>query len=393
MKKKKLCLLLIVCSLLLSGCWDANEPERLVYANGFGVDYKDGKVIVYVQIVNLGSLAKAESGAGGSTSQADVGRSEGHTFEEAIFNLYHTSDRRMYLGHLSFVVFSEQAIKAGMLEHIADFLDRFRETRYRMYFFATKNSIKDIMLISPIENISLAFSKLSDPHDNYRQSSFIPPIDLRELIINFDEPPHQAQIPFLQISKKWTAQDGPKKELLIEKAAIISDNKLISILPKEIMNGARLTNEEFVRDSVYLSKRRNTDVSVLVYDKKLKIKPVVDKDGKVRFDIKLKINANIQMLKEQETVSALKKEINQAMRAEVYRTYHFTRKQKIDIFRLSETLYRDDNKTWKKVQKNGLVPLEEDTIKSLSINVQLKNSGKMELSPIIGQQQDRGNQK
>ncbi|MFB5282485.1 Ger(x)C family spore germination protein [Peribacillus sp. Hz7] len=393
MKKKKLCLLLIVCSLLLSGCWDANEPERLVYANGFGVDYKDGKVIVYVQIINLGSLAKAESGAGGSTSKADVGRAEGHTFEEAIFSLYHTSDRRMYLGHLSFVVFSEQAIKAGMLEHIADFLDRYRETRYRMYFFATKDSIKDIMLVSPIENISLAFSKLSDPHDNYRQSSFIPPIDLRELIINFDEPPHQAQLPLLQISKKWTAQDGPKKELLIEKAAIISDNTLISILPKEIMNGARLTNEEFIRDSLYLSKRRNADVSVLIYDKKLKIKPVVDKAGKVRFDIKLKINANIQMVKEQETVNALKKEISQAMRAEVYRTYHFTRKQKIDIFRLSETLYRDDNKTWKKVQKNGLVPLEEDTIKSLSINVQLKNSGKMELGPIIGQQQDRGDQK
>jgi len=386
MKKKKLCLLLIVCSLLLSGCWDANEPERLVYANGIGIDYKNGKIVVYIQIVNLGSLAKTESGAGGSKSNADVGRAEGNTFEEAIFNLYHTSDRRIYLGHLSFVVFSEQAIKAGAIKHIGDFLDRFRETRYRMYFFATKDSIKDIMLVSPIENISLAFSKLSDPHDNYRQSSFIPPIDLRELIINFDEPPHQAQIPFLQISKKWTAQDGPKKELLIEKAAIISDNKLISILPREIMNGARLTNEEFVRDSVYLSKRRNADISVLVYDKKLKIKPVVDKDGKVRFDIKLKVNANIQMLKKQETVNALKKEISQAMRAEVYRTYHFTRKQKIDIFRLSETLYRDDNKTWKKVQKNGLVPLEEDTIKSLSINVQLKNSGKMELSPIIGEQ-------
>jgi len=386
MKKKKLCLLLIVCSLLLSGCWDANEPERLVYANGIGIDYKNGKIVVYIQIVNLGSLAKTESGAGGSKSNADVGRAEGNTFEEAIFNLYHTSDRRIYLGHLSFVVFSEQAIKAGAIKHIGDFLDRFRETRYRMYFFATKDSIKDIMLVSPIENISLAFSKLSDPHDNYRQSSFIPPIDLRELIINFDEPPHQVQIPFLQISKKWTAQDGPKKELLIEKAAIISDNKLISILPREIMNGARLTNEEFVRDSVYLSKRRNADISVLVYDKKLKIKPVVDKDGKVRFDIKLKVNANIQMLKKQETVNALKKEISQAMRAEVYRTYHFTRKQKVDIFRLSETLYRDDNKTWKKVQKNGLVPLEEDTIKSLSINVQLKNSGKMELSPIIGEQ-------
>ena len=43
----------------------------------------------------------------------------------------------------------------------------------------------------------------------------------------------------------------------------------------------------------------------------------------------------------------------------------------MDVFKLSETLYRKDNKTWKKIQKNGRIPLEEDTIKSISIHIQL----------------------
>ena len=60
MKKMKNTLLLLLCVSILSGCWDSNEPERLVYANGLGIDYKDGKVIVYLQIINVKGLAKSE---------------------------------------------------------------------------------------------------------------------------------------------------------------------------------------------------------------------------------------------------------------------------------------------------------------------------------------------
>ena len=62
MKTMKNTLILLLCVSILSGCWDSNEPERLVYANGLGIDYKDGKVIVYLQIINVKGLAKSESG-------------------------------------------------------------------------------------------------------------------------------------------------------------------------------------------------------------------------------------------------------------------------------------------------------------------------------------------
>ncbi|MFJ8244409.1 Ger(x)C family spore germination protein [Peribacillus asahii] len=389
MKEKKILLLLIACSLLLSGCWDESEPERLVYANGLGVDYKDGKIILYLQIINLNGLAQTEGGGGGSTSKADVGRAEGKTMEEATFNLYHTLDRRLYWGHLSFVVLSEEAIKAGILQQAADFIDRYRETRYRMYFFATQDSLKEIMLINPIESISLAFSKFSDPDANYRQSSFIQAINLRELIIDLDEPAHQAKLPIIKLTNQWSTQDGPKKEPLIESIAVVSDHELIGILPKHIMNGARLVNKSFARDSVSLSmsSNKNTTTSVLVYDKKVKIKPVVEKDGKVRFHIKIKLNANAQTMTEKKKRKELENKLKQAIHNNIYETYHFTRKKGIDIFKLSQVLYRDNNKAWKRVQKNGEIPLEEDTIKSLSLDIQLKSSGKIKLTPLFDEEE------
>ncbi|MFD4815601.1 Ger(x)C family spore germination protein [Peribacillus butanolivorans] len=384
-------LILLLCVSILSGCWDSNEPERLVYANGLGIDYKDGKVIVYLQIINVKGLAKSESGGDPSTlSQADVGHASGNTLDEAIFNLYNTSDRRIYWGHISFVIFSEEALKTGGLRYTADFLDRYRETRYRIYFFMTKDPIKDAMLISPIENISVAFSKLSDPDGNYNQSSFIPPINLREIIIELDEPAHQVAIPLLKITEQWTGQKKKKQDLLMERVAIISENKINTILPKKVMNGGRWFNKDFVRDSITIFPETKNDAFVVIYDKKFKIIPVVEKNGTVRFDVKMKLKASVEMMIMDITRKQYEKEIKRSIKKEINKSYQYTQKRDIDLLRLSETLYRMDNKAWKKIELKGRIPLEEDTLRSIQIDVEIQDTGKQRLTPIFDGQKDKG---
>ena len=376
--------------LILSGCWDSNEPERLVYAHGVGVDYKDGKVIVHLQIINLQGLAKTEAGGDPSSKNAsDVGTGTGNTLEEAIFDLYHTSDRRIYWGHLSFVIFSDEAIKAGGFKKTVDFLDRYRETRYRIYFYMTTGSIKEAMLISPIENISLAFSKLSDPEGNYKQSSFIPPIDLRELIIDMDEPAHFVSLPRMKVTKQWSGQKEKKKDLLLDSIAVISENKIKTIFPKHAMKGARLVNKNFVRDNVTLYPGTKQDTSVIVYEKKVKMTPVIEKDGKVRFHIKMKLKSSVETMKVDASPKEYKKELKRILKKEIKHTYKFAQENKVDLFRFSETLYRKDIKKWKEIQKNGEIPLEDDTIKSIKIEVKLQNTGKQKLSPIFEEQDDK----
>ena len=47
---------LCCCSLLLTGCWDVKEPERLMYIFGLGIDYKDEEYIVYATIASIISI-------------------------------------------------------------------------------------------------------------------------------------------------------------------------------------------------------------------------------------------------------------------------------------------------------------------------------------------------
>ena len=391
MNPQKIVLLIIFC-LFLTGCWDHNEPERLLYINGLGVHYKkNGDVEVYLQIINLQGLAKQESGGGPSAiKQAQVGHATGKTLEEAVFNLYHSVDRRLFWGHLSYVILSDAAVKKGAVKDIADFIDRFRETRYRIYFFVTKDPIKDVMMVTPLDNISLAFSKLSDPRDNYKQSSFVEPINLRELIIRTDEPSHQIHLPILKITEQW-ANDGKKqKSLLMEDLAIVSDNTLVAIIPKDILLGARSMNKHFVRDTVILHPRPKQSISVIVYDKDLKISPVIDQDGKTRFTIKMKLKASLQMSKFKTSKKEIEKEIRRTIKRNIYRTYDYTGKRNIDVFHLSETLYRKNNKVWKRVEKNGRIPLEEDTIKSITIHVKLQNTGRNNSNPLFEEEDNKG---
>ncbi|WP_407408654.1 Ger(x)C family spore germination protein [Peribacillus sp.] len=382
---------LLVLIIFLSGCWDSNEPERLVYAHGVGVDYKDGKVVVYLQIINLQGLAKTEAGGDPSSQNAsDVGTGTGDTLEEAIFDLYHTSDRRIYWGHLSFVIFSDEALNAGGFKKTVDFLDRYRETRYRIYFYMTKESVKEAMLVAPIENISLAFSKLSDPEGNYKQSSFIPPINLRELIIEMDEPAYFVSIPRMKVTKQWSGQKEKKKDLLLDSIAVISENKIKTIFPTRAMKGARLVNKNFVRDSVTLFPGTRQDTSVIVYEKKVKMKPVIEKDGKVRFHIKMKLKSSIETMKVDSSPKEYERELKRILKKEIKYTYKYAKEKKVDLFRLSETLYRKDIKKWKEIQKDGEIPLEDDTIKSIKIEVNLQNTGKDKLTPIFEDQKDKG---
>ena len=83
-------------------------------------------------------------------------------------------------------------------------------------------------------------------------------------------------------------------------------------------------------------------------------------------------------------------EIRRTIKRDIYKTYNYTRKRNIDAFNLSETLYRKDNKVWKRIEKNGRIPLEEDTIKSITIHVKLQNTGRNNSNPLFEEEYNKG---
>ena len=69
---KRILMLLSMLSLLLSGCWDNKEVQDINYITALGIDYKDNKYIIYVQMLDFATIAKQESRS--QLKSANLGR-------------------------------------------------------------------------------------------------------------------------------------------------------------------------------------------------------------------------------------------------------------------------------------------------------------------------------
>ncbi|MGC8230011.1 Ger(x)C family spore germination protein [Pseudobacillus badius] len=382
MKRKLLVLILFLFTPLLAGCWDSNEPERMVYVLGLGTDFKDGQYTVYLQITNPSLIAKPEVTGGDSNVKVVVGHGSGKTLNEAIFNLYRSSQRRIFWGHLSFFVFTEEALQAGALQATIDLFDRYRETRYTTWIYATKEPLKELMTSTPPLKMSTYFARLSDPQAAYEQSSFIRPIDMREILIELNEPPHEAIIPYVRLAKHtWKADNKTETMTQFAGAAFITKSSVKDIVSYKKIKGLKWLNEDFKREEISV-KGETAPISLMIDKPKIE-KKVIIKGKDVRFQISIEADAVLSEFTYPDKLTDVQKSAEKLLKSEIKQTYLEGIEADMDVYRLSEEVYRKHVDTWKAVEKNGKVPLAKDSLQEISVKITLVHGEKQRKGPTL----------
>lgn len=369
MRRNKLIFLGFVLVVMLSGCWGQNEPERMLYTHGLGIDYEDDKYKVYVQIIDFNKVAKSEQ-PNPSPVQSEVGYASGKTLDEAVFKLYNSSDQKIYWGHQTFLVFSEEALKNGGMNDIIDTLIRYRDTRYQIWLFGTDNSVKEVLLTTPVIDTAITLSKLGDPMNSFHQSSLIEPVDIRRMIIGLNEPGHNMVIPYVKITENWETVEGKDKMARSAGVGLVTPNEFKGFIYREKMFGLMWMNEKTQREEVTFSLDSGEEdvMSVVIQKVKVKVKPVVEGDA-VKFDIDVTLQGEVGTIPTKTTKDEIRKKAEQEIKEQIEETYKEALKRDFDIYRLSEYLYRKDVKEWKRLQQNGKVELAEDSIRTLNVKI------------------------
>ncbi|MFE3576797.1 Ger(x)C family spore germination protein [Lysinibacillus sp. NPDC059133] len=385
MRKKITLIVSLLAVLLLSGCWDVTEPQRMYYVDGIGIDYKDGQYEIYMQIINFANVAKSEA----PTPQAapsEIGFAKGKTMEEAFFKLYRSIDQKVFWGHMTFLLFTEDALKNENAIPVIDSFLRHRETRYQILTFCTKEPIKDILLVTPLLNKSLTASKLSNPMHTKELQTFVEPVDLRKLIIDLNEPSHEVNIPTVAINKNWETTDGPTTETALTGFGIVSKNGFKGYLNDGDARGIQWMYDKKTRGDVTikLDNKENDHLTVDLEKLSTEIKPIV-KNNKVTFEADIKLNAIINGFEGKVSTDEIRKGIIKEVKKDIKKSYAGGLKIDVDVFRLSEHLYRKDVKTWKKIQKDGKIPLTEDTLSKINITVNKVNPGRKTFAETINE--------
>lgn len=368
---------------MLSGCWDATEPQKMYYVNAIGVDFKDNQYEVYMQLINLDYVARAEQSTP-DVSLSEVGYAKGRTIEEAIYELYRSSDQQIFWGHMRYLILSENALIDERSIPVMDTFIRFRETRYQIWVYCTKDPLNEILLRTPILENTLTASKLSNPINTTEQESFILPQNLREVMIGLNEPNYEISIPYVAMKQNWESENEHKQDTIFSGVGVLSKNGLKGFIKNEAAKGNQWMNDQANRGEVTfkLDEGERDYLTVDIDKLDVIIKPDINKN-QVKFEIYIKLNATINGFKERVATDEIRARIKEQVKKEIIATYKEGLKIDADIYRLSEQLYRKHLKTWKNIQINGKVPLTEDSISKINIHINKINPGRKNFAETI----------
>lgn len=373
---------LIVAILLLAGCWDVTEPQKMYYVQGVGVDYKDNEFEVYIQLVNFATVTKTEQ-ANPQMSQTEIGKARGKTIEEAIYKLYRSVDQEVYWGHMTYILLSDDAVKNENIIAVFDTFLRFRETRYQIWVYCTEDSIDDIMLVSSILDKSPAATKLNDPQNTWKQESFIKPINLRKLVIELNEPSHEVVIPEVSINNNWKIQNKHTAETSFTGFGILSRDSFKGYIEGKFARGIMWMNGESKQGDITIPLD-NTDNQFLTVDIKqlnVDVKPII-KNKQVNFEIFLNFTTILNGFKGKVSQDEVREKVARGIQKDIMTTFKEGLNMDTDIYRFAEFLYRDNVKLWKKLEQDGKIHLEMDSISKISVQINKVSPGRKEIEPI-----------
>lgn len=362
---------------MLAGCWDMRELEHMFYAHAVGVDYEDGAYKLYVQIIDFSALGKQEGvaqhpqGTGGSW----VGKGTGSSMQEALHDLYATSQRRIYWGHLNAIILSQSILELGTQESIG-VLTRYNEFRYTSWLFATREPIEDVLLASPILEFTPVYSQLSDPADVFKQSSFIRPRRMFQLITEMNEEGRTPLLPIIRLSRgHWVDKQTRYSAIEMSGAVILKDGRWHSTMSRDELKGERWVEFQTSRAPLFIKDTDRT-IAVLVVSRPICKVAYHMQGNRIRFDIRVKARAGIIEQDVGQTEEQLSGRAADLIRSEIRRTFEEGIKRKTDVLNLLDVVYRKDYPLFRRLKQEREFPLDSSSLHDIDVSVVITNTGK-----------------
>ncbi|NDI34738.1 Ger(x)C family spore germination protein [Chengkuizengella sediminis] len=366
-------------SILLTGCWNSDEVDRMLYAHAIAVNLKDDLFEIRVQFVIFGGRGGQGQEAGGSLTPA-IEKGVGKTIEEALFDLYKSVPEKVFWGHLSAIVFSENLMEEkGKLTDVIEKFVRYPETRYTIWIYSSsEEALNEILNVGSFKDMNLSpiFGRLGDPKNNYEQSSLIKPVNFNDLLIELDEPGYTSIIPFIQLKS-----NGGEKHIRFDSVSILyTRNEFKGILRGAEVNGFRWLHSDITNNNLLIEDENKKPLASLIIDK-LKVNIIPEtKNENMMFQLKIKATANVGEIFQDITKEQLAEKAKKEIKKQILMTYKRGLDLDADVYRLTETLYRKDLKKWKELTSKDKLPLTESSLE-IDIDLLIKSSSNLELTP------------
>ncbi|QJD83144.1 Ger(x)C family spore germination protein [Cohnella herbarum] len=359
----------------LTGCWNSKDIQNMDYVTAIGLDFVDGKYITYVQVLNFTNIGRSETLEVGKSVPIWVGKGEGSTISESLSSIYATSQMRIFWGHVKTIVCTENVLKRGVRDAY-NAMNRFGDVRYNILIFGTKEKLSDIFIQKSIFNLSPLDTLMFSPEQIYAQRSFIVPKTGNQVIAQINEPGEPGMLPSLTINKGTWREDKNSKSLLkINGAYFFNQDKMAAWLSEDELAGTRWSQKELKRSLIRIPAEGKAIATMVMINPHYKVDIDVV-DGKVWYDVSLKIDATLDELMKDVSIDYLEQQASEVISDEIRESFHNGLKKQVDVLMLEETLYRNRPKEWHRLHKSQAFLLDHECLRKIIVKVDLRNTGK-----------------
>lgn len=337
MKKSGIMLVLLLSAILTTSCWSRREIEDLGFVMGLGISKTDaGLYSVVVQVANPSALVADISAP---KDVYTIIKSEGLTVFDAIRNLSMIAKRRLYIAHVTALIIDDSIAREG-LEDVVGFIVQDMETRLEINVFISKIPPEDIF-DTPNDLRVIPSIGLSTIADNYGANSKIYVSDLRQTVEAVNNP--VLNYVTALVEKIASPSEHERSHLKLTQIAVFEHDRLKGYLDYEEGQGFNFITNNFKNGLIAFECNTNKDKIVIeILQSTADISPNY-KDGKVNFDIDLKVEGNVaeRLLQkdspQQLDIEAVQSQLDEVIEDKLNRAIIAAQqKYKIDYFNLSK---------------------------------------------------------
>ncbi|MEK5322116.1 Ger(x)C family spore germination protein [Paenibacillus sp. FSL L8-0644] len=378
-KAAVLCCLLL-CSVLLGGCWDRREVNDVAFVMGTGLDKEGDQYRVTMQIALPGQLGSSGStGGGGGTSGTKsyyLESKTGPSFRGASTEEQRGVSRTLNYSHRRVLLFGETLAREG-ISKMMDVIARIPQNRLSSLVVITKGSAMEVLQAdAPIEQYpaemvrELNFSYMKKP----RSVKLL----MNSVLLEGIDP----VVPVMSLVKNGPASLKDKKtNIQIDGLAVFRQDRLTGIIDNHLSRFLLLGMEQAKETEIFIPPPKGKGyISVHLIENRVHIEPFIQ-GNEIRMTVHMNCNGNVkenetnfdisneENLKwlEQQTAEEIKRELGEAVHV-------IQQKYRSDVLGLGRAIITSHPDEWKRIkpQWEQLYPKVEITINPV---VHIENIG------------------
>ncbi|HWQ70877.1 MAG TPA: Ger(x)C family spore germination protein [Desulfitobacteriaceae bacterium] len=360
-KKLSKILLISLCFLLLTGCWDYKDLEDRTLVTAIGVDYDNGFYTLLQEIIQVRKHQEGDQKQ--SAAQNTIIKGQGEDLEEAEYQRDSSSPFPMFLGAVKVVILGQGLLQKG-IEPYLNRINRLTDYRKTTLMVASRELPEEILQAKVKNEVSAGFM-IEDTINQMREIGIGLYTTTGDIISSSASGEEGYLIPYIGLEGDTVQYLG---------LAVLKDYKLAGILDAKDSQAAvyLLAQKPKLKVSIPHPENENNLLSIVIRVKHRDFKADYI-EGKVDLNINLVIDAELRYEYtfeplEDEEIGNLEDSISRKMEEEILKVINDTQnKYQTDIFHFVRYFRAKNPGKYKEINWQDEYPLAD-------IHVQVKTN-------------------